>query len=147
MCAGPSRICPGKTCSISESRDRSGSWRSCTHRSTELTSLGSLRWRSRAPARWLTQTQSLAVELRKQIPATLTLNNTTTSNVAFKARVMRRKPLRPGCSPSPFHAFLVQVKTTSPKKYCVRPNTGVIPPGGTVEVTLGTSHASTQERS
>jgi hypothetical protein len=27
-----------------------------------------------------------------------------------------------------------QVKTTSPKKFCVRPNIGIVPPGGSIEV-------------
>lgn len=30
---------------------------------------------------------------------------------------------------------ILQVKTTSPKKYCVRPNTGVVPPNASIEVT------------
>lgn len=30
---------------------------------------------------------------------------------------------------------LTKVKTTNPKKYCVRPNTGVVLPGGTCDVT------------
>jgi hypothetical protein len=33
------------------------------------------------------------------------------------------------------------VKTTAPKRYCVRPNTGIIPPGETVEV-QGTQHST-----
>mmetsp|Transcript_22609 Transcript_22609/g.31509 ORF Transcript_22609/g.31509 Transcript_22609/m.31509 type:complete len:259 (+) Transcript_22609:222-998(+) len=49
-------------------------------------------------------------ELRKQIPTTLRLYNPSSEHVAFK------------------------VKTTSPKKYCVRPNTGLLPPGGAAEV-------------
>lgn len=49
-------------------------------------------------------------EVRKQVPASLQLYNPTDAPVAFK------------------------VKTTSPKKYCVRPNTSVIPPGQTQEV-------------
>lgn len=49
-------------------------------------------------------------ELRKQIPATLRLYNPADAPVAFK------------------------VKTTSPKKYCVRPNTGIVAPHATVEV-------------
>lgn len=52
-------------------------------------------------------------ELKKQSSTTLRLTNTGTSNdVAFK------------------------VKTTSPKKYCVRPNTGVVAPGATQEVQI-----------
>lgn len=51
-------------------------------------------------------------ELRKQIPSSLSLYNPTNRYVAFK------------------------VKTTSPKKYCVRPNTGMVAPGNTTEVTV-----------
>lgn len=51
-------------------------------------------------------------ELRKQISCSVQLVNTSESHVAFK------------------------VKTTSPKKYCVRPNTGVIGPGATCDVTV-----------
>ncbi|MCO5607148.1 hypothetical protein L7F22_061341 [Adiantum nelumboides] len=51
-------------------------------------------------------------ELRKQVSCSVQLVNTTESYVAFK------------------------VKTTSPKKYCVRPNTGVVSPGATCDVTV-----------
>ncbi|KAK1381789.1 Vesicle-associated protein 1-2 [Heracleum sosnowskyi] len=51
-------------------------------------------------------------ELRKQISSSLTLINKTDKDVAFK------------------------VKTTNPKKYCVRPNTGVVLPGSTCDVTV-----------
>lgn len=51
-------------------------------------------------------------ELKKQISTSLTLENVTSEHVAFK------------------------VKTTSPKKYCVRPNTGVIPPQSSMEVVV-----------
>lgn len=51
-------------------------------------------------------------ELRKQIPTSLRLHNPTNNHVAFK------------------------VKTTSPKKYCVRPNTGTMPPHTTTEVAV-----------
>ena len=30
--------------------------------------------------------------------------------------------------------FVRQVKTTSPKKYCVRPNSGIVPPRSTSDV-------------
>lgn len=30
--------------------------------------------------------------------------------------------------------LFVQVKTTNPKKYCVRPNTGVVLPGSTCDI-------------
>ncbi|AEE80088.1 vesicle associated protein [Arabidopsis thaliana] len=49
-------------------------------------------------------------ELKKQISCSLYLTNKTDNNVAFK------------------------VKTTNPKKYCVRPNTGVVLPRSTCEV-------------
>lgn len=52
------------------------------------------------------------LELGKQVPTTLQLSNPTSESVAFK------------------------VKTTSPKKYCVRPNTGVVKPGETVDVLI-----------
>ncbi|KNA13521.1 hypothetical protein SOVF_116250 [Spinacia oleracea] len=51
-----------------------------------------------------------ALELRKQISCSLQLSNKTDSYVAFK------------------------VKTTNPKKYCVRPNTGVVSPRSTCDV-------------
>ena len=49
-------------------------------------------------------------ELRKSIPVTLTLKNPGSERIAFK------------------------VKTTSPKKYCVRPSSGYVEPGTTKEV-------------
>ncbi|KAK1376378.1 Vesicle-associated protein 1-2 [Heracleum sosnowskyi] len=49
-------------------------------------------------------------ELRKQISSTLQLSNKTDNHVAFK------------------------VKTTNPKKYCVRPNTGVVSPRSTCDI-------------
>jgi len=51
-------------------------------------------------------------ELRKQIACSLLLSNKTEEYVAFK------------------------VKTTNPKKYCVRPNTGVVLPRSTCDVTV-----------
>ncbi|KAL2901718.1 Vesicle-associated protein 1-1 [Bienertia sinuspersici] len=51
-------------------------------------------------------------ELRKQIACSLQLSNKTDSYVAFK------------------------VKTTNPKKYCVRPNTGIVLPRSTCDVTV-----------
>ncbi|CAI0383257.1 unnamed protein product, partial [Linum tenue] len=50
------------------------------------------------------------VELKKQISSSLQLSNKTDSYVAFK------------------------VKTTNPKKYCVRPNTGIVPPRSACDV-------------
>ncbi|GAU20742.1 hypothetical protein TSUD_231570 [Trifolium subterraneum] len=52
----------------------------------------------------------MTVELKKQISSSLQLSNKTDSYVAFK------------------------VKTTNPKKYCVRPNTGVVLPRSTCDV-------------
>ncbi|XP_059430895.1 vesicle-associated protein 1-2-like [Corylus avellana] len=49
-------------------------------------------------------------ELRKQISCSLQLSNKTDNYVAFK------------------------VKTTNPKKYCVRPNTGIVLPRSTCDV-------------
>ncbi|KAL2892470.1 Vesicle-associated protein 1-3 [Bienertia sinuspersici] len=51
-------------------------------------------------------------ELRKQSSCSMTLTNKTEQYIAFK------------------------VKTTNPKKYCVRPNTGVVLPGATCDVTV-----------
>ncbi|XP_061357810.1 vesicle-associated protein 1-2-like isoform X3 [Gastrolobium bilobum] len=51
-------------------------------------------------------------ELKKQISCSLQLSNKTDSYVAFK------------------------VKTTNPKKYCVRPNTGIVLPRSTCDVTV-----------
>ncbi|KAL2491319.1 Vesicle-associated protein 1-1 [Abeliophyllum distichum] len=51
-------------------------------------------------------------ELKKQISCSLQLTNTSDNSVAFK------------------------VKTTNPKKYCVRPNTGVVLPHSTCDVTV-----------
>jgi hypothetical protein len=51
-------------------------------------------------------------ELRKNIPVTLSLQNPTTERVAFK------------------------VKTTSPKKYCVRPSSGIVEPGATKDIQI-----------
>lgn len=51
-------------------------------------------------------------ELRKQSSCSMRLTNKTEEYVAFK------------------------VKTTNPKKYCVRPNTGVVLPGAGCEVTV-----------
>ncbi|PWA42149.1 Major sperm protein [Artemisia annua] len=49
-------------------------------------------------------------ELKKQISCSMVLTNKTNNHVAFK------------------------VKTTNPKKYCVRPNTGVVLPHSTCDV-------------
>jgi hypothetical protein len=52
------------------------------------------------------------VELKKQISSSLRLINSSDSYVAFK------------------------VKTTSPKKYCVRPNNGIVLPQSSADVTV-----------
>ncbi|KAA8515912.1 hypothetical protein F0562_019091 [Nyssa sinensis] len=49
-------------------------------------------------------------ELKKQISCSLQITNKTDNHVAFK------------------------VKTTNPKKYCVRPNTGIVLPHSTCDV-------------
>lgn len=49
-------------------------------------------------------------ELRKNIPVTLSLQNPGADRIGFK------------------------VKTTSPKKYCVRPSSGVVEPGATKDI-------------
>ncbi|KAK9668346.1 hypothetical protein RND81_13G053900 [Saponaria officinalis] len=54
----------------------------------------------------------IAFELKKQISNSLQLSNKTDNYVAFK------------------------VKTTNPKKYCVRPNTGVISPRSTCDIVV-----------
>ncbi|XP_071691162.1 vesicle-associated protein 1-2-like [Rutidosis leptorrhynchoides] len=51
-------------------------------------------------------------ELKKQIACSMQLTNKTNEHVAFK------------------------VKTTNPKKYCVRPNTGIVLPHSTCDVTV-----------
>ncbi|KAJ9539023.1 hypothetical protein OSB04_031756 [Centaurea solstitialis] len=51
-------------------------------------------------------------ELKKQISCSMQLKNKTDSHVAFK------------------------VKTTNPKKYCVRPNTGIVLPHSTCDVVV-----------
>lgn len=56
------------------------------------------------------QELQFSFELRKQISCTMQLTNKTNNHVAFK------------------------VKTTNPKKYCVRPNTGVVMPYSTCDV-------------
>ncbi|XP_022733848.1 vesicle-associated protein 1-3-like [Durio zibethinus] len=55
---------------------------------------------------------NLEVELRKQSSCSVQLANKTENYVAFK------------------------VKTTNPKKYCVRPNSGIVLPGSTCNVTV-----------
>ncbi|KAJ9556532.1 hypothetical protein OSB04_011146, partial [Centaurea solstitialis] len=56
------------------------------------------------------QELQFAFELKKQISCSMQLTNKTNNHVAFK------------------------VKTTNPKKYCVRPNTGVVLPHSTCDV-------------
>lgn len=99
-------------------------------------------------------------ELRKNVPCTLTLQNPTGERVAFKVKqldqhmcsaAVHSAAATRGASPQCFgnraaHWLLlpskpyfivclcVQVKTTSPKKYCVRPSSGVVEPGSSKEV-------------
>jgi hypothetical protein len=54
-------------------------------------------------------------ETKKQISCSMQLTNRTDDYIGFK------------------------VKTTSPKKYCVRPNSGIVPPRSTSDV-IGTSN-------
>ncbi|KAI3711275.1 hypothetical protein L2E82_41248 [Cichorium intybus] len=56
------------------------------------------------------QELEFAFELKKQISCSMQLRNKTDNHVAFK------------------------VKTTNPKKYCVRPNTGIVLPRSTCDV-------------
>ncbi|KAI3829172.1 hypothetical protein L1987_03288 [Smallanthus sonchifolius] len=58
------------------------------------------------------QELEFAFELKKQISCSMQLKNNTNNHVAFK------------------------VKTTNPKKYCVRPNTGVVLPHSICDVTV-----------
>ncbi|KAK1418764.1 hypothetical protein QVD17_27910 [Tagetes erecta] len=58
------------------------------------------------------QELQFAFELKKQISCSMQLRNNTNNHVAFK------------------------VKTTNPKKYCVRPNTGVMLPHSTCDITV-----------
>ncbi|KAL3818232.1 hypothetical protein ACJIZ3_004137 [Penstemon smallii] len=53
-----------------------------------------------------------AFELKKQISCSLQVSNNTENHVAFK------------------------VKTTNPKKYCVRPNTGIVLPRSTCDIVV-----------
>ncbi|CAN1188757.1 Vesicle-associated protein 1-2 [Linum perenne] len=62
------------------------------------------------------QDLQFSFELKKQISSSLQLSNKSDNYVAFK------------------------VKTTNPKKYCVRPNTGVVPPRSACDV-IGVSLA------
>ena len=76
------------------------------------------------------------------MPCTLTLQNPTGERVAFKVRLLtqRTAPLAPLASAAAPTAPLLappaaaQVKTTSPKKYCVRPSSGIVEPGSSKEV-------------
>jgi len=83
-----------------------------------------------------------AVELKKQIPALLKLTNPGATSVAFKVSVPSigpHKKIACGATSNTSTALThspLQVKTTSPKKYVVRPNTGVVPPGGVAEVSV-----------
>ncbi|MQM16663.1 hypothetical protein Taro_049621 [Colocasia esculenta] len=73
-------------------------------------------------------------ELKKQSSCSMQLTNKTDQYVAFKVFI---------ASTAELIYFLVYwdggvengVKTTNPKKYCVRPNTGVVLPGTTCDIT------------
>ncbi|KAJ0559486.1 putative major sperm protein (MSP) [Helianthus annuus] len=59
------------------------------------------------------QELQFAFELKKQISCSMQLQNKTDDHVAFK------------------------VKTTNPKKYCVRPNSGIVFPRSTCDIIAG----------
>ncbi|KAK2999974.1 hypothetical protein RJ639_023678 [Escallonia herrerae] len=61
---------------------------------------------------WVCLACAFKVELRKQSSCSMQLTNKTDQYIAFK------------------------VKTTNPKKYCVRPNTGIVLPGSSCNVTV-----------
>ncbi|KAF3491903.1 MSP domain-containing protein [Arthroderma uncinatum] len=70
----------------------------------------------------------------KEVSETLYLRNPNSDPVAFKVRPIlpRTSYLLYVYSPKPTREY--QVKTTAPKHYCVRPNSGRIEPGKQVEV-------------
>jgi hypothetical protein len=76
-----------------------------------------------------------AVELKKQISCALQLTNKTDEQVAFKvnkhsSKNVPTKRLGERCS----SVKMLQGLITSPKKYCVRPNHGIVPPRSTADV-------------
>lgn len=79
-------------------------------------------------------------ELRKTIPVLLSLTNSGSEKVkcARYWRIMHivKQALRSDDELGGFSAMQVafKVKTTSPKKYCVRPSSGIIEPGSSKDV-------------
>ncbi|KAK6947585.1 Major sperm protein (MSP) domain [Dillenia turbinata] len=95
-------------------------------------------------------------ELKKQISCSLQLSNKTDNYVAFKVNFdspLPKKNMIQDLSTVNFLPYIlfilifklmfvfgiklfavVQVKTTNPKKYCVRPNTGIVMPRSTCDV-------------
>ena len=93
------------------------------------------------------------VQLNKQLPAQITIHNPSGSRIAFKVRfaeerhagrsalpVARRFASSPACRQAqlsplpPTNDTNQQVKTTTPKKYVVRPSSGAVDPGMTASV-------------
>jgi hypothetical protein len=82
------------------------------------------------------------VEVKKQSSCSIRLTNNTFHNVAFKVWIVfclilfetlhcaSRDVMLDG---NIIWACYWQVKTTSPKKYCVRPNVGIVDPKSTFE--------------
>lgn len=90
------------------------------------------------------------VELKKQSSCSIQLTNNVFDHVAFKVLfffLLRRKKKiinliydilcgNKNIKPEEFFIFIFfQVKTTDAKKYCVRPNMGILKPISTCEVT------------
>lgn len=90
------------------------------------------------------------VELRKQISCSMQLINKSDNYVAFKVffffalHIHENSSMLLNCAqfsafpfisfPFPQESCFGQVKTTNPKKYCVRPNTGIVLPHSTCDV-------------
>lgn len=79
------------------------------------------------------------VELKKQSSSSMQLTNKTTNKcVAFKVNFSSSSSYSEvdrSILISPKSNQIKQVKTTNPRKYCVRPNTGVVLPGDSCNVT------------
>lgn len=77
------------------------------------------------------------VELMKQLSCTIRLSNNSTRHVAFKV-VIQFEFLVLISSFSYYSysylPFLFQVMTTSPEKYVIRPNAGILPPGSSGDI-------------
>ena len=81
---------------------------------------------------------SFVVDLKKQSTCVVQLTNTTNLFVAFKVLIHILLFFWLNVSLDKTHKLAVvlvywQVKTTSPKKYCVRPNVGVVAPKSSCE--------------